>query len=480
MNQSKHFDFLRSALTLENPFMPTETLVSWMKAKNEEVVVNINPMPLEKLRLWHFDEATGDLVHDSGKFFSIIGIDIQTDWGNVPHWQQPIINQAEVGFLGFVVKKINGVLHFLMQAKIEPGNINYVQLSPTIQATKSNYTQVHKGKKPLYLEYFNGEKPVDVLVDQLQSEQGARFLRKRNRNVIVEVSGKEADELPEYDNFCWLTLGQIKYLLQHDNLINMDTRTVISCIAYGSFSADITDLYNTLQKSFGVKENPYMGFLTSGILGERQLHNTDTIISWITRLKSRYDLFVNRMPLKDVQKWTRDDMSIFHEEGKYFSVIGVEVEIGNREVQTWCQPLVKSSQEGIIAYIVKRINGVYHFLVQAKLESGNFDIIELAPTVQCLTGNYRAGLNEYTVPFLDIILSAKKEQIIFDAFQSEEGGRFFREQNRNIIMEVGDEFGTEVPDNYIWMTLEQILTFIKFNNFLNVEARSLISAIRFA
>ena len=71
-----------------------------------------------------------------------------------------------------------------MQAKIEPGNLNYVQLSPTIQATKSNYTQVHKGKESLYLEYFRDRTNL-VLIDQLQSEQGGRFFKKRNRNILI-------------------------------------------------------------------------------------------------------------------------------------------------------------------------------------------------------------------------------------------------------------------------------------------------------
>ena len=93
-----------------------------------------------------------------------------------------------------------------MQAKIEPGNINLVQLSPTLQATRSNYTCVHKGKKPLYLDYFTGEKNVYVLVDQLQSEQGARFLHKRNRNIIVEVP--ENEDLEVYNNFIWVSSGK--------------------------------------------------------------------------------------------------------------------------------------------------------------------------------------------------------------------------------------------------------------------------------
>ncbi len=124
---------------------------------------------------------------------------------------------------------------------------------------------------------------------------------------------------------------------------------------------------------------------------------------------------------------------------------------------------------------------MYHFLVQAKLEPGNFDIIELAPTVQCLTGNYRKGKNEYEVEFIDYVLNpeANNATVKHSSFQSEEGGRFFEEQNKNMIIEVGDGFDVNVPDKYMWMTLHQIKTFIKFNNYLNIQSRSLLSTIKF-
>jgi oxidase EvaA len=103
----------------------------------------------------------------------------------------------------------------------------------------------------------------------------------------------------------------------------------------------------------------------------------------------------------------------------------------------------------------------------------------MAPTVQCLTGNYREGAKEYEPEFLSYVLNAKKEQILYSAFQSEEGGRFYREQNQNMILEAGDDFSIEVPDNFIWLTLNQILSFIQYNNYINVEARSLIAAVNF-
>lgn len=474
MNFEKEIEFLRSAFKTDSSVFPNDVFVEWIKEKNQEVEVNISEVPFEKLNKWEVEKETGNIVHETGKFFSIEGIQVETNWGKVNSWTQPIINQPEIGFLGIIVKKIEGILHFLMQGKIEPGNINVVQLSPTLQATKSNYSQVHKGKKPLYLEYFNGEKKVDVLVDQLQSEQGARFLKKRNRNIIVEID----NDIELYDNFCWVTLGQIKEFIKLDNVVNMDTRTVISCVQFGSYNSKIIDFYSTILGDNNINKKE-TALLRSILTNDISLNSFDKIISWITNLKSFYELNVSQIPLNKVDNWVNDGVSIYHNKNKYFKVIGVNVEISNREISSWDQPIVKPAQEGVIAFVTKPINGVYHFLVQAKLEAGNFDVVELAPTVQCLTGNYRKGLNSYEVPYIDTVLNAKPSQLWYSSFQSEEGGRFYHEQNKNIIVEVGEEFSINVPENYCWMTLNQLYTFIKFNNYVNISARSLLSAIRY-
>ena len=230
MNQEIQYHFLQSALTVENPMMSNSEFTQWLENKRNTTKHLVNQIPFIDLIDWQFDKVTGNLVHTSKNFFSIEGVQIETNWGNKKIWSQPIINQSEVGFLGIITKKINGILYFLMQAKNEPGNINKVQISPTVQVTKSNYKKVHKGGSAPYLDYFfNDKKNVSVLLDQLQSEQGARFLKKRNRNIIVEIT----EDVEIKENFCWLTLGQIKEFLTLDNVINMDSRTVISGISYG-------------------------------------------------------------------------------------------------------------------------------------------------------------------------------------------------------------------------------------------------------
>jgi dTDP-4-dehydro-6-deoxy-alpha-D-glucopyranose 2,3-dehydratase len=474
--KDSEISFLHSALQTEGYYRSNEDVLNWIDERRNSVPVKINLVPFSALKNWGFNPKSSNLQHESGKFFSIEGIDVHTNWGRVPSWTQPIINQPEIGFLGIIAKKINGILHFLMQAKIEPGNINYVQISPTLQATKSNYSRIHRGRSPLYLEYFNSGMNVKVLLDQLQSEQGARFLKKRNRNKIIEV----LDEVPVYEDFCWLTLGQIKLLMKIDNLINMDTRTVVSGISYGSYPTGQQNfLFSFIYKNVGISF-PNGEMLNSALNTEDSINSFEEIMSWITELKSKYELEINHIDLKAVSDWVITDNEIYHIRHKYFTIIGAEINIENREISHWSQPLVKSVQDGLIGFIVKKINGLFHFLVQAKIEAGNFDILELAPTVQCLTGNYRTGLNEYEVPFIDYILNAPVEKILFKTYQSEEGGRFYKEQNLNIIIEASENFPQNIPENFCWITLNQLYAFIKFNNYLNIQARSLLSAIMFS
>jgi dTDP-4-dehydro-6-deoxy-alpha-D-glucopyranose 2,3-dehydratase len=474
LHSSTSLDFLKSAFSPEGKFISNQQIIRWMKEQNSQVHVQVKSSLFSKLEEWYIDENMGSVRHKSGRFFSIDGIDIKTNWGSLKNWQQPIINQPEVGYLGFIAKEFDGILYFLMQAKIEPGNVNNVQLSPTLQATRSNYTQVHKGKKPAYLEYFQQAKANQILLDQLQSEQGARFLRKRNRNIIIKVD----DDIPVLDNFVWLTLGQIKNMMHHDDLINMDSRTVISGITFGKYDAEVIDFFNYLRTD-NADRKYRSAFLKSALTPTESLHSVDEIISYITHYKSVYDLEVSQIHMKDVKNWVVTDEEIYHIDRKFFRVIPVDVQISNREVVNWSQPMVQPAQEGLCAFVCKEINGIIHFAVQVKMECGNHDIVELAPTVQCLTGNYRAT-KEGALPFLDYVLSAKPNQLIFDTLQSEEGGRFYREQNRNMIVMAGDEVSVDLPGNYYWMTLNQLYSFLKFNNYLNIQARSLIAAISFS
>jgi oxidase EvaA len=362
---------------------------------------------------------------------------------------------------------------------MEPGNVNTIQLSPTVQATKSNYTQVHQGRCPRYLEYFVEPGRARILVDQLQPEQGGRFLQKRNRNMIVEVD----EALPATDEFCWLTLGEIKQLLRVPNLVNMDSRTVLSCIplvhpdwrffyTWGvSREPDTLNVFDYQLKGFA------RDLFLSALDRNPVVHTLDEIISWFTKLKTRYELEVSRIPLNALRRWTQTDWEIRHETGQYFSVIAVGVEAGTREVQRWTQPLLRHSGYGVVGFLTQKINGTLHFLVRASLEPGNRDLIEMGPTVACCEPALRIE-NGNPPLFLEYFLNPPPEQVRYATIQSEEGGRFYHFQNRYIILELLADTPLELPENFIWMTLGQIIDFTKYSYF-NIEARNLFSCLNF-
>ena len=454
---------IRSLLTTTNPFNSTEEILAWIERRNREVQVDVAQVPFAELKGWHFDEETGNLCHQSGKFFSIVGIDVYKNQDGIFRWKQPIINQPEVGYLGIICKEFDGVLYFLLQAKIEPGNVNCVQLSPTLQATRSNYTCVHGGKRPAYLDYFKNAKAEQIILDQLQSEQGARFFRKRNRNIIVRVE----DEISVGEDFRWLTLGQIKQLMSYDNTVNMDTRTVLSGLHFQIGALPACEALSSFGSELFSSEMRIDGEMTiNGVLHR------------MSELKSRYELLVDKIPLKDVPDWMVTSDEIVRPDRRYFRVLGVNVTISNREVSTWCQPIVQPMQEGLCVLFVQKRNGVLHFLMQAKVECGNFDVVEFAPTIQCLTGDFRkvAKPPRFVREFLDGHIRGR---VLFDTKQSEEGGRFYHEQNRNVILLLEEDVELDERDDFIWLTLGQVKEFLRFNNYLNIQVRSLIAALQY-
>ncbi|GGQ19730.1 NDP-hexose 2,3-dehydratase family protein [Streptosporangium pseudovulgare] len=457
--------FARSARVTDSWVSSNDHLDAWLAEQHRANRFSVAPIPFSGLRGWRFRPGTGNLTHDSGRFFSIEGLHVRTDFEGGGDWSQPIINQPEIGILGLLVKEFDGVPHFLMQAKMEPGNVNTIQLSPTVQATRSNYTGVHGGRPIDYLEFFTDRSRAAVLVDVLQSEQGSWFLRKRNRNMVVETTG----DVPEHPDFRWLTLGQIHRLLRRDNVINMDARTVLSCIPRlpdgdGDGIGDDPDHYRAALRAS----------LSPSVWA---LHTDAHILHWLTDLKSRHELVQRQDGLDTVKGWHRDDHQIAHESGRYFRVIATEVHAGNREVPAWTQPLVQPVERGVNAFLTRPIGGVTHLLVHARAEAGSRDVVELAPTVQLQPGNY-AGLPPERVPrYREEALRPDPARLRYDTVQSEEGGRFYHAENRSMIIDVGEGFPLETPPEFCWMTPRQVSALLRHSYYVSIQARSLFAGL---
>ncbi|MEU4349623.1 NDP-hexose 2,3-dehydratase family protein [Streptomyces sp. NPDC023838] len=432
----------------------SEQFHRWFAERGRATDYRVKEVPLDRLTGWHTDPDTGNLVHHTGRFYTVEGVQVSVRDG--ASWSQPIIVQPEIGILGVLAKEFDGVPHLLMQAKMEPGNINTLQLSPTVQATYSNYTRVHQGNPVPYLEHFTDPRRGRPLADALQSEQGSWFLGKRNRNLIVETT----EDVPVRDGFRWISRALLDELLAVDNLVNMDARCVLAALPPApAFAAPDEDSFaGALARSATAPAHPA------------------TLLSRFTALKSRRQLTRRRIPLREVAGWHRTADRVVHDGGRYFSVLGVDVEAGDREVPSWSQPLLAPASRGLIALVTRRVDGVLKVLLQARTEAGTFDTMELGPTVQCAPANYPAG-GPPRPAFLDEVLRAPAGHIRFDAVHSEEGGRFHHAENRYLVVEADDAFPVDVPEGYLWATLGEVSELVRHAHYLNVEARSVLTCL---
>lgn len=450
------FSIAKSWTIKDSKVTSTKDILDWILERNENTEIDIKRITLDKCNSWFFDENNGHVRNENGSFFSVLG----AINGNI---EQPIILQAEIGYLGIICQEINGVMHFLMQAKIEPGNINCVQISPTIQATKSNFTQKHGGKKPPYLNYFLNASKYEIIVDQIESEQSSRFYKKRNRNIIIKVDEK-IELLP---NFKWMTLGQIKELMKHDNLVNMDTRTVISCIPFSHLKLDKNE-----EKELKILFND--DNLFNSIFNENTNFEYPRIYQYINNQKMFNEEETKLVSLKELKNWNITSEGITCKNEYPYKVIYCDIQIEGREVKHWCQPLVEATGIATFGLIMVKDNDKIKFLVKAKKELGSFDVLELGPTVQ------QEAIGENDSDEISKMFWQKvnnKNNVIFDHLLSEEGGRFYHEQNRNVLLLVNKDELPELPEEYFLLDFKTLNELVQINNILNIQLRNLLSLL---
>lgn len=440
-----------------------ENLLDWINDLNCTTHVNISECSINDSNFWFYDDYNGEILNRKRSFFSIKGMRHFEDGEFVS--EQPIIIQPEIGYLGIICRKINGILHFLMQAKIEPGNVNCVQISPTIQATKSNFTRAHGGKLPTYFELFEHSERYEVIYDQIQSEQATRFYKKRNRNMIMIVD----EDFEIYPYFKWMTLGQIKKLMEIDNLVNMDTRTVLSGIPFITQSVS-EEKKKELYELFNDKA------LFHSIFDSSPQENIPWIYQRLNNYKMFHDVTLSTVPLNQLVDWKVDEYGITCKKQADFMVRYYDIEISGREVQHWTQPLFKAIGMATFGLLSRVKNNKREYLIRIKPEIGSFDKAELGPSVQWEPTHYL--YNDNAVEKLFRKKYECKEGIMIDVVLSEEGGRFYHEQNYNVIIEINENELIDLPDDYIWVSYATLNYLVQVNNCLNIQLRNLLSLIK--
>ena len=188
--------------------------------------------------------------------------------------------------------------------------------------------------------------------------------------------------------------------------------------------------------------------------------------------KKRYN--VDIINIGDINNWEYDGNVLREINNKFFVVAGKKIEVVGREVSRWSQPFIQPINKGVNAIFVDWKYEKLRCLIQFKGEWGLEDGVGICPTIQ--TSNAVRKDKSEAVVYGE--LEKKHNNILFDALQSEEGGRFYREENRNVILETDlDELRKGIGDNYMILDYEDIISLTKKGGIINVQLRSLMACL---
>jgi oxidase EvaA len=222
---------LRKEIHVKNKSIHSlKKIKKWYKnviKKSEAKVIKIN---LSECSNWHISKE--NIKHKTNKFFKVEGIRVIKSYNREVSsgWDQPILTEPNFkgGILGLIRKEINGMPHYLINAKFEPGNYKLIQLSPTVQSTFSNISRVHKGTETRLLKYFvnPNKNNCKIIFKQWFSEEGGRLKNKRNLGILINHQSN--DKIIIDEDYTWVTLKQIKELILENAIVNPHLRSLVS------------------------------------------------------------------------------------------------------------------------------------------------------------------------------------------------------------------------------------------------------------
>ena len=423
--------------------------ISHLAGAREQAELKIHRVPFPECADWHFSD--GRLRRAPGDFFTVAGIDFDDVGDALTGTQLPMIDQPEIGWLGFIVRPAETGLEWLLQAKTEPGNVGDTHYAPTIQATKSNYLRKHGGCPTAFLGLFQSGQT--FAADGIHSEQGTRFLWKFNRNSTLIVGDDAPISCPADGRWFWCSTDVLRDVLAVSHALNTDARSVIATSHWPLLSAGCP-LFRAscLQASYHALPRKIQ---LDRLLGRTQRRSRIDLPSW------------KETGLAGLEGYELTGDALIDPSGEE-ALACYCVEVNGREVSQWCQPFLMQSETSEVTLFMRIRNGIAEFFLRVFNEPGFGDRREFGPSLHS-----SFATPQQMKPWQK---RGTTRELMMTA-QSDEGGRFMQVKTNYRIVLLED-----VPDRPEWpfgvwvglSYLEQITT--RSGKTTN-ELRTLVSMI---
>jgi len=227
MADQEHIGWLRERLRVSLAIEPSDPaeLLDWLERRRRQVPLKAELIPLRGVANWRQDD-NGNICSAVGEFFRVEGVRVSNAPGSqeISGWDQPIFTQSEGGVLALLCRETpDRGIEFLLQAKFEAGNIDYLQFCPTIQNTWESI----RAKRAPFAQCLDPGENIRVIYKSKHNEEGSRFWRKSNENMVLFV--QDSSQLAINDtSHRWASLSQIKQMILLDNVVGPYLRTVVA------------------------------------------------------------------------------------------------------------------------------------------------------------------------------------------------------------------------------------------------------------
>ena len=424
------------------------------------------PISFSESNEWRF--VDGALRHHSGGFFSIVGLHSTSRHPALDGQQRIIILQPQIAINGYLVRRGDDGSEILCQGRVEPGNVSVMQLAPTVQSTEANIKRLHGGAAPPLVSWFTGDHPVHTIVDGLQSEEGSRYHGKYNRNVVLEIP---ADDIELPTNFRWFRLSELREFVVSSNIFNTDSRSVLSCMDWDWLVGDDGPFSDAEPGGFAES-------LRRSYRATRQDADFVDIVTWLTRLRVHAALRSNIVPIDQVKNWQIHDGEIREVQDQLgFCVRQYRIQARGREVSGWDQPLIDSAGVGRVTLACQERNGLLRFLLQADYQVGYLEGVQLSSSLCTAPGESINDNDPVQGQLVERIDTGNDVIVHASCRQSEEGGRFYQDENDYQIVELDPRIELPESDNYRWATLAQIRELLTIPGMAAIELRNALSML---
>jgi oxidase EvaA len=422
---------------------------SWVSQIDEQAQLKLTKASFQDCQNWQF--VDGSFHHATGSFFSVLGLSVAGSMGTEPDQHYAMIDQPEVGWLGLIVRRGREGIEWLLQAKTEPGNISASQIAPSIQATRSNYKQAHGGKPTAFLDLFKTGST--FLSDGPNSEQGTRFLWKFNRNSVLALPKGHDLDLDGLNHWAWCTSRTVRELLSEDYRINTDARSVVATAPW-SLLSDGKTLFcaPALEASY---KQPLAPNQIAMYIARLHPLNIQSFPKW------------NSVALTELNGWQLKDEALIDPTNKP-AVSCFEINVKGREVDTWCQPFLLSTDNPDNVLFMRITPRGAEFFLRIYNELGFGARKEYGPSLHSLFD---------TPEDMQDWGSSLKVQELINLSQSDEGGRFMTADARYRVVLIDDASPRMTYPFGAWMSLSTIETLVNRPGSTTNELRTLVSLI---